>query len=280
MGGQIRRLLQLQRMQRVAMAADRRNTLVLRGPAMQWLLSTGEDEAPPYDRYANSTKSAHFPCQETSVSRVVGSDGEQRRWVYGRGASPVRQGGETNDRSARNLLVPVAGRTGRRATYPPRGGAYSHFGCRIDCPRGHRGKPYGSTAAPGRGAPFGRRKAAAALARDLQAGPGPAARGRHVAGPRFAAKRPFHGARTSPCGASAPRVALSLPRLDSTRRRLLRAGCPSHPSREVAASRVPVGGSASQRTVCAMAIHVRHKRKFRDFHSGQAATPHSGPHLV
>jgi hypothetical protein len=77
-----------------------------------------------------------------------------------------------------------AGRTGRRATNSLQGGAYSHLGCRFDCPRGHRGELFRRQAAPGRGAPAGRSQTAAAFACVVRGGPGPAARGRHVAGPR------------------------------------------------------------------------------------------------
>jgi hypothetical protein len=99
-----------------------------------------------------------------------------------------------------------------------RGGAYSHFGCRFDCPRGHRGKPHRREAAPGRGAPFGRGKAAAALARVVQGGPGPAARGRHVSRWCRTRRAPHPGARMSPLpGHPRPVSFRPSPRRTSTR---------------------------------------------------------------
>jgi hypothetical protein len=75
-------------------------------------------------------------------------------------------------------------RTHRMARHTPLigGGAYSHLGCRFDCHRGHRGKPYGSPAAPGRrsGAPARRREAAAAVAGPGAPGSRPASRGGNV----------------------------------------------------------------------------------------------------
>jgi hypothetical protein len=114
--------------------------------------------------------------------------------VAGRRAGHPRRRAETNDRSAWKSLKYGAGRTARRARTLTTGGAYSHFGCRFDCPRGHCGKPHRREAAPGRGAPFGRRKAAAALARVAQGGPGPAARGRHVSRRRRTRSAPSRGA--------------------------------------------------------------------------------------
>jgi hypothetical protein len=151
------------------------------------------------------------------VSRVLRSDGEQGRRVKGRRTGPARRCAETNDRSAWKSLRYGAGRTGRRATNSSLGGAYSHLGCRFDCPRGHRGKPVRREAAPGRGASTGRSQAAAALACVVRGGPGPAARGRHVAGPRTLGA-PLTGARMSLYETSAPRVFLSHPpHIDTSR---------------------------------------------------------------
>jgi hypothetical protein len=117
--------------------------------------------------------------------------------------------GVTNDRSARKSLSTVQVAPDGAPVLLTTGGAYSHLGCRFDCPRGHRGKPHRREQAPGRGACPGRRKAAAALARVVQPGPGSAARGRHVGRPADATSAP-HGARMSLDGTSAPRVLLSL----------------------------------------------------------------------
>ena len=205
-----------------------------------------------------------------------------------------------------------AGRSARRARTLTTGGAYSHFGCRFDCPRGHRGKPHRREAAPGRGAPARGRKAAAALACVVQGGPGPAARGRHVkAGPAAARRAPLHGARMSLIGTSAPRVVPSLFRRTSTRACTAAPrppwGHPADPAPEwplrpdtstrpglhldpTAARRVPdlhLRGPApaadsplpsTWATCAAMLLHVRDERKFPDFHSGASATRHCNAH--
>jgi hypothetical protein len=241
------------------------------------------------------------------VSRVLRSDGEQGRRVKGRRTGPARRCAETNDRSAWKSLRYGAGRTGRRATNSSLGGAYSHLGCRFDCPRGHRGKPVRREAAPGRGASTGRSQAAAALACVVRGGPGPAARGRYVAGPRTLGA-PLTGARMSLYETSAPRVFLSHPpHIDTSRSdpipasRMSAAPSPhssAHPPPDCSPARAqnhpspaPPGGSPALAppapypplpVICgpraAMSIHVATKRKFLDFHSGGSATRHCNPH--
>lgn len=144
---------------------------------------------------------------------MASSDGGLRAGE--RGSAAVRG----NERSFGMKIADVRCRTHRTARHEllATGGAYSHLGCRFDCPRGHRGELFRRQAAPGRGAPAGRSQTAAAFACVVRGGPGPAARGRHVAGPRTLGV-PLPGARMSLSETSAPRVVSSRsPRFDTRR---------------------------------------------------------------
>lgn len=248
------------------------------------------------------------------ADRLSGNNCVARYWdrwragtvVCGRACGTPRRCGETNDRSARKSLMYGAGRTVRRAMTLTTGGAYSHLGCRFDCPRGYRGKPHRRAATPGRGASAGRRKAAAALARVVQAGPGPAARGWHVSAGARMRSAPYPG-RGCPLPGR-PRPVSFCPSHASHRhvhgkteavyrfgtipsRPLLRA-----PRAAAPAGAPPPGGSrrrdpAFRRTdpsnqiplwqeVSAMALHICHKRKFLISHSGAAATRYCNAHRV